>query len=79
MLFQMPASYWQVYALKSKSWETPMGLLENVNKLTGVNLLSKDCMKKIKNAVCVPLYCTEDKQSIIVPNLQENCNDVLEW
>ena len=75
---KMPATYLQAYAAKSKSLEMPMGLVENVNKLTGVDLLSKDCMKKIKNAVCVPLYCTEDKESIMVPNLQENCNDVLE-
>lgn len=75
---KMPASYWSAYKLKSDELEDPMEYLTSVNKATGFELLSKDCLDKIKDAVCMPLYCTEDEKSIIVPNLLDKCNAVLE-
>ncbi|CAB3993244.1 Chondroitin sulfate ABC exolyase, partial [Paramuricea clavata] len=74
----MPAAYWQAYVEKSDKLKDPMKYLETANTFTGKELLSADCMEKIKNTVCVPLYCSEDEKSIIVPNLQDKCNGVLE-
>jgi hypothetical protein len=77
-LFQMAKILWRIYAKMSESLEMQMGM----KFLKNANLLSEDCLKKIKNTLCVPPYCTKDEKSIIVPAniyMQENCNDVLAW
>ena len=56
-----------------------MKYVEYVNQYTNKELMSDSCMQKIKDATCVRMYCTEDEKSVIVPNLQDNCDDVMEW
>ncbi|XP_028391013.1 uncharacterized protein LOC114515893 [Dendronephthya gigantea] len=75
---KMPAAYWKAYIAKSEELEEPMKYVEYANKFTSNTLVSNDCMRKIKDTVCVPLYCTEDEKSIIVPNLEDKCDEVLE-
>ena len=76
----MPEFYWKAYKLKSKELEGPMKYVEKVNKITGVDgLVSSECLEKIKKAACIPLYCSEDEKSIMVPNVQDNCNEVMKW
>ena len=75
----MPVAYWKAYKAKSEELSYPMKYVEYVNQYTNKELMSDSCMQKIKDATCVRMYCTEDEKSVIVPNLQDNCDDVMEW
>ena len=75
----MPVAYWNAYKAKSKELSYPMKHVETMNQFTNKELMSDSCMQKIKDAACVRMYCTEDEKSVIVPNLQDNCDEVMKW
>ena len=76
----MPKDKLDVYIRSSIEYEN----IGNFNELealafpNGTKIISPECVSKIKELYCLPFYCSEDGQQIIVEYTYDQCEHIVE-
>lgn len=43
----------------------------------GKRIFSDDCVRKLEDISCSPLYCSADEKHLLIAHDQEDCNEII--
>ena len=76
----MPSQVLANYREKSESLSKTFKTFENLKDDDGERVFSSDCLSKLEEISCSPLYCSADEEVLLTNHDQEDCNKtVKEW